>query len=76
MAGLLTPRTGTAQVFVERLSTTPSMSGRTEASHKFLTLKMPLNPSDLPSPPILRAGKKYTFPFSFTIPAQLLPKSW
>ncbi|KAK3201681.1 hypothetical protein GRF29_164g273455 [Pseudopithomyces chartarum] len=42
---------GTAQVFVERLSTTPSMTGRTEAAHKFLTLKMPINPADLPSPP-------------------------
>ncbi|KAF1974155.1 arrestin [Bimuria novae-zelandiae CBS 107.79] len=67
--------TGAAHVFVERLSTTPSMSGRTEASHKFLTLKMPLSPADLPSPPIFRAGKKYSFPFVFTIPNQLLPKA-
>ncbi|KAJ4358065.1 uncharacterized protein N0V89_002644 [Didymosphaeria variabile] len=51
------------------------MSGRTEASHKFLTLKMPLNPADLPSSRVLRAGRTYTFPFVFTIPAQLLPKS-
>ncbi|KAL5374400.1 hypothetical protein PMIN03_005697 [Paraphaeosphaeria minitans] len=67
--------TGTAHVFVERLTTTPSMSGRTEAFHKFLALKMPLNPDDIPSPRILRAGEKYTFPFVFTIPTQLLPKA-
>ncbi|KAF2450734.1 hypothetical protein P171DRAFT_516554 [Karstenula rhodostoma CBS 690.94] len=67
--------TGTAHVFVERLTTTPSMSGRTEASHKFLTLKMPLNPDDIPPSRILRAGKTYTLPFVFTIPTQLLPKA-
>lgn len=51
------------------------MSGRTEASHRFLTLKQPIHGSDLPSPRILAAGKKYTFPFNFTIPAQLLPRA-
>ncbi|KAF9731154.1 arrestin domain-containing protein [Paraphaeosphaeria minitans] len=75
LSRLLIVGTGTAHVFVERLTTTPSMSGRTEAFHKFLALKMPLNPDDIPSPRILRAGEKYTFPFVFTIPTQLLPKA-
>lgn len=51
------------------------MSGRTEANHRFLTLKQPIDEADLPSPQILLAGKKYTFPFFFTIPAHLLPRA-
>lgn len=51
------------------------MSGRTEASHRFLTLKQPMDASDLPTPRILRAGQKYTFPFFFTVPAHLLPRA-
>lgn len=49
------------------------MSGRTEARHRFLTLKQPIDDADLPSPRILRAGQQYTFPFYFTLPTQLLP---
>ncbi|KAF2637406.1 arrestin [Massarina eburnea CBS 473.64] len=67
--------TGTAHVYVERLTTSPTMSGRTEASHRFLTLKQPIDGSDLPTPRVLVAGKKYTFPFYFTVPAQLLPRA-
>lgn len=51
------------------------MSGRTEACHRFLTLKQPVEDADLPSPRILRAGQQYTFPFYFTIPSQLLPRA-
>jgi hypothetical protein len=51
------------------------MSGRTEASHRFLTLKQPIDDSDLPDPRVLVAGKTYTFPFFFTVPAQLLPRA-
>jgi hypothetical protein len=67
--------TGTAQVYVDRLTTSPSMSGRTEANHRFLTLKQPIDDADLPSPRILRAGKQYIFPFYFTVPSQLLPRA-
>ncbi|KAF2471021.1 arrestin [Lindgomyces ingoldianus] len=67
--------TGTSQVFVDRLTTTPSISGRTEATHRFLTLKQPINEADLPQPRSLVAGKKYVFPFIFTIPSQLLPRA-
>ena len=51
------------------------MTGRTEANHRFLALRQPLSDSDFPSPRIFEAGKTYRFPFAFTIPAQLLPKS-
>lgn len=67
--------TGTSQVFVDRMTTTPSMTGRMEASHRFLTLKQPLDDADLPCPRKLLAGKTYTFPFLFTIPTQLLPRA-
>ncbi|CAI6339629.1 unnamed protein product [Periconia digitata] len=66
---------GVAQVFVERFTTSPSMSGRTESAHRFLSLKQPIDDSDLPTPRILLAGKKYKFPFFFTVPAQLLPRA-
>lgn len=67
--------TGTTQAFVDRLTASPSMSGRMEASHCFLTLKQPISNGDLPSSRILKAGQKYTFPFVFTIPQQLLPRA-
>ena len=66
---------GTCNVFVDRLTTTPSMSGRTEATHRFLTLKQPIEDEDLPCPRKLVAGKTYTFPFFFTVPAHLLPRA-
>ncbi|KAF2177635.1 arrestin [Zopfia rhizophila CBS 207.26] len=66
---------GTSQVYVDRLTTTPSVSGRTEATHRFLTLKQPINEADLPQPRCLTAGKTYVFPFIFTVPDQLLPRA-
>jgi hypothetical protein len=38
-----------------------------------LTLKQPINLSDFPLPRILEAGKLYRWPFTFNIPAKLLP---
>jgi len=66
---------GTTQTFVDTLTTTPSMTGRTEANHRFLVLRQPILESDFPSPRIFEAGRSYEFPFTFTIPNQLLPKS-
>lgn len=66
---------GTSQVFVDRLTTAPTMTGRTEATHRFLLLRQPIEESDFPSPRVLAAGKNYEFPFTFTVPAQLLPKA-
>ena len=65
---------GTCYTFVERLTATPSSSGRMEATHRFLTLKQPIDEAALPRRE-LAAGKSYTFPFTFTVPDQLLPKS-
>ncbi|KAF2713924.1 arrestin [Pleomassaria siparia CBS 279.74] len=66
---------GTSQVFVDRLTSSPSMSGRTEATHRFLTLKQPMHDDDLPCPRRFEVGKVYTFPFYFTVPAHLLPRA-
>ncbi|OAK97735.1 arrestin [Phaeosphaeriaceae sp. SRC1lsM3a] len=66
---------GSSQVFVDNLTATPSMTGRTEADHRFLVLRQPIAEADFPTPRIFEAGRTYQFPFSFTIPAQLLPKS-
>jgi hypothetical protein len=51
------------------------MTGRTEADHRFLVLRQPIAESDFPTPRIFEAGRTYQFPFTFTIPAQLLPRS-
>jgi hypothetical protein len=67
--------TGESHAFVDRLTATPSISGRTEVTHRFLTLKQPIDLADLPRPRKLLANKKYTFPFTFTVPAQLLPRA-
>lgn len=51
------------------------MTGRTEATHRFLTLRQPIENSCFPSAKIFEAGTTYRFPFTFNIPAQLLPKA-
>ncbi|KAF2033042.1 arrestin [Setomelanomma holmii] len=66
---------GSSQVFVDRLTTTPTMTGRTEANHRFLVLRQPIDESDFPTPRMFEAGRSYKFPFTFTVPSQLLPKS-
>jgi len=66
---------GTSQVFVDRLTTSPTMTGRTEAMQRFLVLRQPIDECDFPSPRILETGRTYKFPFTFIIPSQLLPKS-
>ncbi|KAF3049555.1 hypothetical protein E8E11_004253 [Didymella keratinophila] len=66
---------GTATTFVDRVTTTPSMTGRTESTHRFLTLRQPVDQSSFPTPRIFQAGKVYRFPFTFNIPERLLPKA-
>jgi hypothetical protein len=57
------------------MTTTPTLSGRSEANHRFLTLRQPIDESDFPLPGVFKAGRTYAFPFMFTIPQQLLPKA-
>jgi hypothetical protein len=57
------------------MTTTPTIAGRTEAKHRFLTLRQPIDRSIFPHPRVFEAGRAYKFPFTFTIPSQLLPKA-
>lgn len=66
---------GNSHVFVDRMTTTPTMSGRTEANHRFLVLRQPIPVDTFPPSRIFKAGETYRFPFTFTIPSQLLPKA-
>ncbi|EUC46676.1 hypothetical protein COCMIDRAFT_92173 [Bipolaris oryzae ATCC 44560] len=67
--------TGTTQVYVDRMTSTPTMTGRTEAKHRFLTLRQPIDKSIFPDPRIFEAGRAYQIPFTFTVPSQLLPRA-
>ena len=64
-----------AKTYVDRLTSTPTIPGRAEATHRFLKLTQPIDESLLPQPRIAAAGKTYTFPFTFVVPNQLLPKA-
>ncbi|KAF1926260.1 arrestin [Didymella exigua CBS 183.55] len=66
---------GTANTFVDRVTTTPSLTGRTESSHRFLTLRQPVDQSSFSTPRVFEAGRVYKFPFTFNIPERLLPKA-
>ncbi|KAJ8111203.1 hypothetical protein OPT61_g6149 [Boeremia exigua] len=66
---------GTSHTMVDRVTTTPSMTGRSESTHRFLTLRQPLNESCFPSPRIFETGRTYKFPFTFNIPERLLPRA-
>ncbi|EOD43647.1 putative arrestin domain-containing protein [Neofusicoccum parvum UCRNP2] len=66
---------GQSETFVDKFSTAPTMSSRTDAGHLFLKLRQPIDESTLPMPRIAEAGRTYTFPFTFVIPDQLLPKA-
>lgn len=68
-------RIGASHVFVDRVTAAPPLSGRTEATHRFLQLKQPIAPFEMPPNQKLLAGTRYGFRFTFTIPAQLLPRA-
>ncbi|KAF2093367.1 hypothetical protein NA57DRAFT_48431 [Rhizodiscina lignyota] len=66
---------GITKTFVDRLSAAPTLSGRAEATHRFLRLIQPMNPDLFPTPRILEAGRTYSFPFTFVVPDRLLPRA-
>ncbi|TKX20604.1 hypothetical protein C1H76_7192 [Elsinoe australis] len=65
---------GTAKTFVEKLSTSTAVSGKSEAFHQFLKLSQPIQHSAWPAGGVLEANKTYEFRFLFIIPEQLLPR--
>jgi hypothetical protein len=50
-------------------------SCNTTRTHRFLCLKQPISDVDLPCPKLLRGDWTYAFPFTFTVPAGLLPQA-
>lgn len=63
---------GTVKTQLETMSPSAA-TGRTTALHRFLKLVMPVRESQYPQPRVAEAGRRYTFPFNFVVPEQLLP---
>lgn len=57
------------------MTTMSTMHGRTEATHRFLKLIMPIASTDLPRDKVLQKGQTYKLPFTFVVPGHLLPRS-
>ena len=65
---------GLSKTYVERVTASTAMSGRSEARHQFLKLVQPLPESSYPENRVLLANQEYEFPFIFVVPQQLLPR--
>jgi len=65
---------GTTRTFLERMSTSSAVSGRSEAHHQFLKLTQPIPASAWPENKMFEAGKTYEFNFIFVVPEMLLPR--
>ncbi len=65
---------GSTKTWVENLSP-HSTRARTTARHNFLKMTMPIPESEYPQPRIAEAGRTYTFPFNFVVPAHLLDRA-
>ncbi|KAF2454708.1 hypothetical protein BDY21DRAFT_290868 [Lineolata rhizophorae] len=66
---------GQSKTFVEKFTTTSAMTGRTDATHRFLKLTQPIESAAFPEPRVCKAGLTYTFPFTFAVPLHLLPRA-
>lgn len=66
---------GSTRTFVEKVATTSPTNSRTDAYHNFIRMTQPIDPSSLPNPRVLEAGKVYKYPFTFVVPDTLLPQS-
>jgi hypothetical protein len=56
----------------------PNASGghsSSDAMHRFLGVAQPIPEEALPLPMVLQPGQTYSFPFSFVVPAQMLPRA-
>jgi hypothetical protein len=65
---------GVAQCSVDN----PNASGghsSSDAIHRFLGVSQPIPEDALPLPMVLQPGQTYTFPFSFVVPPQMLPRA-
>ncbi|MCJ1350270.1 MAG: hypothetical protein MMC33_000251 [Icmadophila ericetorum] len=66
---------GTVRTYVEKVATSASTTGRTQAHHHFLRLFQPIDEAHIPEGRIAKAGQTYQFPFTFVVPERLLPQS-
>ncbi|KAL8797005.1 MAG: hypothetical protein Q9195_000776 [Heterodermia aff. obscurata] len=66
---------GSAKTSIEKVASTAPTTGKTEAFQSFLRLVQPIDDAVFPEPRVFEEGHKYTFPFTFNVPEQLLPQS-
>ncbi|OJD24982.1 hypothetical protein ACJ73_03650 [Blastomyces percursus] len=66
---------GTSRTVIESPGVSGPAIGRYSAFHTFLRLVQPINEQQYPQARIIRAGQRYTFPFTFVVPEHLLPDS-
>ncbi|KAF2139847.1 uncharacterized protein K452DRAFT_310226 [Aplosporella prunicola CBS 121167] len=65
---------GTATTCNDRFTANASLAANTiTATHHFLKLRQPIPDAALPQPRVIEAGRTYRFPFTFVVPAHLLP---
>lgn len=66
---------GSSRTYVEKMTTSAAVNGRSLAHHNFLRLVQPLDENDMPPGRIAKAGSAYRFPFTFVVPERLLPQA-
>ncbi|KAL1962185.1 hypothetical protein VTN77DRAFT_531 [Rasamsonia byssochlamydoides] len=66
---------GTSRTSVERPATPGHPVNRPSAFHTFLKLRQPIDETSYPEPRVFKSRRLHKFPFTFVVPAQLLPQS-
>lgn len=66
---------GSTKTFVEKIAASSPANHRTEAFQVFLRLLQPLDMDAFSGSRVIRAGRTYSFPFTFVVPQKLLPQS-
>jgi len=67
---------GIERTSIERMAASAAtLSPIIDVSHRFLKMDQPIDERFLPHPRIAEAGRTYSFPFTFIVPSQLLPRA-
>ncbi|KAI5785918.1 hypothetical protein EDC01DRAFT_194715 [Geopyxis carbonaria] len=64
---------GTSRTWLEKFGASPATSGRTSMTNTFLRTVQPVDETKLPIPRVVTPGQTVTLPFTFVVPASLLP---
>ena len=67
--------TGKSKTYHDRLASSTTVSGRSDAYHHFLNVTQPIPEDAFPADKLLRAGQTYHFDFLFVVPEQLLSRA-